>query len=99
MHVLTEKIKVWAKERNLQNADPSKQILKLGEEFGELCEGMAKNRPGQIVDSIGDIYVVLTVLCLQLGIPIDECIKTSYNEIRDRKGKMVDGVYVKESDL
>ncbi|MGM8213547.1 MazG-like family protein [Virgibacillus sp. W0430] len=99
MHVLTEQIKLWATDRNLHQADPNKQILKLGEEFGELCEGMAKGNSEQVKDSIGDVYVVLTILSMQLGLDIEECMELAYNEIKDRRGKMINGVFVKESDL
>ncbi|WP_405100775.1 MazG-like family protein [Oceanobacillus sp. FSL H7-0719] len=96
---LTRKIKNWALERNLHTADPAKQVLKIGEEFGELCEGMAKGRTDQVLDSIGDVYVALTTLSMQLGIDIEHCIEIAYNEIKNRKGKMINGVFVKESDL
>ena len=97
---LTRKIKNWAVERNLHTADPAKQILKVGEEFGELCEAIAKNRKKAAAkDAIGDMFVALTTLSTQLGIDIEECIEMAYEEIKDRKGKMIDGVFVKESDL
>jgi NTP pyrophosphatase (non-canonical NTP hydrolase) len=96
---MTEKIERWAKDRGLDNADPSKQALKLGEEFGELCQGLAKSNMPLVIDSIGDMYVVLTILSMQLGVNIEDCIETAYNEIKDRRGKMVNGTFVKESDL
>ena len=96
---LTEQIEGWAIERNLHTADPSKQTIKLGEEFGELCQGMVKNNLDQVVDSIGDMYVVLTILSMQLGFELTDCVKMAYEEIADRKGKMVNGVFVKEEDL
>lgn len=96
---LTKLIEAWAKERELDKADPTKQTIKLGEEFGELCEGMSKGNIMKILDSIGDIFVVLTILSLQLGINLKDCVEVAYNEIKDRKGKLVNGVFVKESDL
>ena len=30
---------------------------------------------------------------------LEECVELAYNEIKDRKGKMVDGMFVKEGDL
>ena len=98
-HILTKKIEKWAIERNLNTADPAKQTIKLGEEFGELCQGIAKNNIDQVKDSIGDMYVVLTILSMQLGLNIEDCISRAYAEIKDRKGKMVNGVFVKEEDL
>ena len=99
MNELTEKIRKWAIDRNLHTADPNKQMLKLGEEFGELCQGMAKSKPKQIIDSIGDMYVVLTILSMQLNVDIEFCVQVAYDEIKDRKGKIVKGVFVKEADL
>ena len=45
---LTTLIEEWAIERWLDTANPDKQMLKLAEEFGELAQGMAKNKPDQI---------------------------------------------------
>lgn len=99
-HILTERIKKWAMERDLHNADPSKQILKLGEEYGELCEFMTKYKGIENAqDAIGDMYIVMTILCLQLDLDIEECIEMAYEQIRNRKGKLINGAFVKESDL
>lgn len=98
MNLLTDKIKMWAKERNLQTADPTKQMVKLMEEVGELAEGMVKGDDDLIIDSIGDIFVVLTVLSLQLGIDIRVCVNEAYQEIMHRKGEIVNGVFIKEED-
>ena len=96
---LTARIEEWARERGLDTTSPDKQMLKLGEEYGELCQGLAKNRPDQVKDSIGDMYVVLTILSLQLGLDIEDCVMHAYGEIQDRKGTLKNGVWIKESDL
>lgn len=95
---LVELVKEWAYEKNLHTLDPSKQVLKLGEEFGELCEGMSKGDFAMVMDGIGDNLVVLIVLCTQFGIGIEDCLEMAYNEIKDRKGKVINGVFVKEGD-
>lgn len=87
----------WAEERNLiDGSTPQAQCVKLGEEYGELCSGIAKGKQDVIVDSIGDMAVVLIVLALQNGVTFEECVQSAYNEIKDRKGRMVDGIFVKE---
>src|SRR5690606_41010188 len=96
---LTKESEKWAIVINLNTADQAKQTIKLGEEFGELCQRIAKNNIDQVTDSIGDMYVVLTILSMQLGLNIEDCISRAYAEIKDRKGKMVNGVFVKEEDL
>lgn len=99
LNELTDKIRIWAIERGLDAAQPEKQMLKLVEEIGELAEGLAKGNLDEVIDSIGDSYVVLTILAMQLDLNIEDCVKVAYEEIADRKGKMVNGVFVKEADL
>ena len=99
MEYLTKNIEQWAIDRNLHTADPMKQAVKLGEEFGELCKGLAKGKEDETKDAIGDMFVVLTILAMQLGTSVEECAELAYEEIKDRKGEMVNGVFVKESDL
>jgi len=52
----------------------------------------------QVKDSIGDMFVVMTIYCQQRGISIDECIDSAYQTIANRKGETVDGVFIKEAD-
>jgi len=42
--------------------------------------------------------VVLINIAERNQISLTECLKVAYNDIKDRKGKMVDGVFVKEAD-
>lgn len=99
MNLLTDLIEVWAKDKELDKAQPEKQMLKLVEEVGELAQGLAKDNLDQVVDSIGDVYVVLTILSMQLGLDIRECIGEAYEEIKGRQGRMVNGVFVKQEDF
>jgi NTP pyrophosphatase (non-canonical NTP hydrolase) len=92
----TSKIRDWAIQRNLHVGDPARQMLKLVEEVGELASAIAKNNNELIIDSIGDIYVVLTILAMQYQLDIETCIEAAYKEIKDRKGKTVNGVFIKE---
>lgn len=46
-------------------------------------------------DAIGDSIVTLIVLCLQLGYDVEECLTIAYNDIKDRKGVMIDDNFVK----
>lgn len=96
---LTGLIKVWAIDRGLDTADPYKQMLKVVEELGELAEGLAKGNMDMVEDSIGDEFVTLVILSMQLNLNFEECVEKAYVEIADRKGKMINGVFVKESDL
>lgn len=157
MKELIEKVEAWSTERGLNTADPSKQRLKLWEEFGELNAAIARNNRDGVIDAIGDMLVVmiiykqqlgyssnelfypkqyivdflsrlddtslidyigrgvydsrsyiaslgmvvenLTVLAYRLDTNLKECLQSAYDEIKDRRGKMINGVFVKESDL
>ena len=190
---LIKNIEQWAEDRNLiEGSTPQKQFIKLMEEFGELCSGVAKNKPNVIKDSIGDCFVVMVILAKQnhidsvlekisdldssfekisdldssfekisdlnsfqhvfeLGVEeiivetvvslgmlgmlaselmgqnlemptkvdaifgwpylslklisrkynlmLTDCVQAAWDEIKDRKGRMIDGVFVKEGDL
>ena len=66
------------------------------EEIGELAIGLIKKDSDEICDAIGDCVVVLTILAEMNGVPIEHCINGAYDEIKNRKGKMVNGTFVKE---
>ncbi len=92
-----ERIRQWAADRNLiEGSTPIKQMDKLDEEVMELYDGLTRSETDDIKDAIGDIQVVLAVMCAQLNLDIDECREIAWEQIKDRKGKMVDGVFVKE---
>ena len=158
--ILEEKVQQWFIDRNLHEANPIKQFLKLMEESGELFEGIAKDKPELIYDALGDIQVVmigfeqqiknsaqisanqqeleLLLMVSSLGniaqklyshvchnetqTPLiksdlmfldsvistislynettaEKCLDEAYEVIKDRKGKMIGGVFVKEEDL
>jgi len=92
-----ELIREWADERGLyENGDTKTQALKLVEEVGETCRAILKEDFEEVVDGIGDCVVVLTNLAELQGVSIEACIATAYEEIKGRKGKMVNGTYKKD---
>ena len=93
-----ECIREWADERGLYDkGDPKTQYIKLMEETGEIGRAILKNDTDEIIDGIGDAVVVLTNLAELIGVPIEECIQEAYNVISKRKGKMVNGTFVKDN--
>ncbi len=167
-----EDIRQWAYDRNLiEGSDPISQFLKTMSEFGELADGINKNRIEEIKDGIGDVKVTLVIIAAQLGYELErgaasyfcdldataksnylaatqalgivadsllagdmdyeedeiycrkiiagvlyvdailnriansfeltaeQCIEHAWEEIKDRNGRMVDGVFIKEGDV
>ena len=89
-------IRQWASDRNLYDkGDTKTQFCKLMEEAGELGRAILKDDQKEFVDAIGDMVVVLTNLAELGGTSIEDCIDSAYNEIKDRKGGMKNGTFVK----
>lgn len=95
-----DKVKQWAAERNIiVGSDSKTQVLKLMSEVGELADNINKKADReQIKDDIGDCLVVLTIIATQRGVSLKECIDHAYDEIKNRRGVMLDGAFIKESD-
>ena len=90
-------IRMWAEERGIYDkGDAKTQYVKLAEEFGELAKALLKDDQPEVIDAIGDMVVVLTNLAHQRGVNIESCIQSAYDVISKRKGKMVNGTFVKD---
>lgn len=88
----------WAHDRNLIDVQTSHpQVTKLFEEGGEVAAAVARQDRDALKDAIGDVTVVLVILAAQNGLTFEECVAAAYNEIKDRKGRMIDGVFVRET--
>ena len=87
----------WARERNLiEGSDSKTQCLKLISEVGELADSINKQK--NVADDIGDCLVVLIIIATQNNLHINDCLEHAYDTIKDRKGIMLDGVFIKETD-
>ena len=97
MEELSKLIIQWHQDRNLINGSTDKdQVLKLMQELGELSDSVCKGK--DVKDDLGDMMVVMLNIMERQGITMEECLLTAYNDIKDRKGRMVDGIFVKEGD-
>lgn len=94
----------WADKRNLKQADPKIQWMRITEEVGEIRDVLLKptkftEPQAALKDAIGDTLVTVIVLAHQLDLDVTECLSIAYEEIKNRKGKMINGTFVKEEDL
>lgn len=95
--VITKVIQ-WHYDRNLiHGSDDKNQVLKLSQELGELSSNVCKGL--DVSDDIGDMLVVMLNIVERRGLTLLQCLEKSWEEIKDRKGKMIGGIFVKESDL
>lgn len=74
-------------------------------EYNKCSYGEADNDP-EVIElrhnmklEMGDIFVTLLILCDQLNLDPVDCLGRAYEKIKDRKGKTINGVFIKEGDL
>ena len=97
MKQLIEKVKQWAVDKGIIDSGcPDSQMRKTLEEVMELNADIASgNLEGAKVE-LGDVLVTLIIQCELQGWDFEECLQLAYDKIKNRKGKMVDGQFVKE---
>ena len=87
----------WAKQRGLLFPENAKnQFLKTISECGEIADALLKDDQEAIKDGIGDVLVTLTLLANVRGLNLKECYQRAYNEIKNRKGKTINGNFIKD---
>jgi NTP pyrophosphatase (non-canonical NTP hydrolase) len=98
---LIENITQWADDKGIlfpENAP--KQSMKVMEELGETMGAILKQKKtDEVIDGIGDIFVTVIILAKQLNLDPTICLESAWNEIKDRKGKNVNGTFIKEEEL
>lgn len=74
-------------------------VAQLGSNIAEFVSDIASNH--EISDE-SDAFIscieYLNVIALQIGSTINECLEVAYSDIKDRKGIMLGGIFIKESD-
>ena len=96
MTILAKKVKNWGREKGINDANA--QFAKMIEECGELAHELTRGNYNSKLteDAIGDIRVCLIILADILGYDDEDCLELAWREIKDRKGKTVNGNFVKE---
>lgn len=90
-------VEQWAEEKEIfDKATPMAQALKTLEETTELCTAINKNDRPEIIDAMGDIMVTLIIQAHMQDISLEQCLESAYKVISKRKGKMINGQFVKE---
>lgn len=96
---LVKQVEQWSIDKDLHKGNPDRQALKFYEEAGEVGAALSRGQLDALKDGIGDTVVTLIILAQQHDMTLQECLQFAYDEIKDRKGEMRNGTFVKESDL
>lgn len=93
---LFKAVREWGRNKNLK--DPIMQSCKVTEEIGEINHEITRNRfhSDELKDALGDSIVTLIILADILGYDLVDCLEAAYNVIKDRRGKTINGSFVRE---
>lgn len=96
MGTLVSLVWEWFEKKGLK--DPVMQMVKVQEEVGELARQISRNKlhDPETEDALGDILVTIIGMCHHLHYHPAHALALAYNEIKDRKGKVVEGSFVKD---
>ncbi len=75
--------------------DVNRVMARIGHEIGRLFV-ITEDKDAQAMMSIHYTMGKIQFLCGLLDVNFEECVRIAYDEIKDRKGRMVDGVFIKE---
>ncbi|ASN72787.1 hypothetical protein 7F16_10 [uncultured Caudovirales phage] len=96
---LVEQVQQWSIDKDLHNGNSDRQALKFYEEAGEVASALSRGKMDALKDGIGDTVVTLIILAQQHDMTLQECLQYAYDEIKGRKGRTINGTFIKESDL
>jgi similar to arpR len=96
---LVEQVQQWSIDKDLHNGNSDRQALKFYEEAGEVASALSRGQMDALKDGIGDTVVTLIILAQQHDMTLQECLQYAYDEIKGRKGKTINGTFIKEADL
>jgi NTP pyrophosphatase (non-canonical NTP hydrolase) len=88
----------WAEQKGLLKPEfAPKQFMKIVEELGELSSAIIKEDVDKEIDSVGDLLITIIVLAYQRNISLKYALNVAYNEIKDRKGQLIGGSFIKQT--
>ena len=90
------KICEWAEARNITAEGGATSYTQLGKLQEELWEFRDAETEEEAKLEFGDILVVCVQIARLRGFDLDECLVLAYDKIKERKGTMINGHFVKE---
>lgn len=97
MQELIEQVEQWAVSKKIHKEVIGQQWQKVREEIDELeAEIVHDGGTENIEMELGDVFVTLIILAMNLEISPNKALEKAYNKIKVRKGKTVGGTFLKD---
>lgn len=96
---IQEAFECYSLPRKLYIKNREKNLCFILNSLGVLSQEISGEDEFPEYDAIGTIVYNLIHYSYGLSLDFKECVQHAYNQIKDRKGRMIDGVFVKEEDL
>ncbi len=97
MENLIKDVVAWGNDKGIIKKENSyKQFAKVVEEVAEIGAALNHDDKEELIDALGDSVVTLIILAADNGLDLKYCLQTAYDVIKGRKGKTVNGVFIKE---
>ena len=88
----------WADSKDFRNNSTVKiQFAKFGEEIGEYWEAVCIDDKPAIADELGDVALCVVMQVYMHNLDLEKLLAATVKKVTKRKGKMVDGLFVKEN--
>ena len=88
----------WARLKGiLDNGTREGQAWKTIEEAHELLKAVQEENQAEVIDAIGDVFVTIIIQAHMNGLRVEDCLRTAYNVISKRTGRIEGGVFVKDA--
>ena len=94
---------IMAKQIGLNFGDVKFTPVEIGESEKDtvitLCYALSEFTSDQDKETFKGCIAMIVALCIKLKLDLKECVQIAYNDIKDRKGIMQNGVFIKEGDV
>lgn len=107
---LITEVRKWYKDRGIAEfSNPLAQCMKVVEEVGELVYELNRvpqnlythkdlSQNENIQDAVGDIIISLMNFCNISNLHLTTCVNKSYNQIKNRQGRCINGRFIKDTE-
>ena len=100
---LIEAVEEWSEEKGIHEGAWLPQYGKFTEEASEMFDELIAmdyetyaEPTEELKEEMGDVLATLIILAQRVGLDLTECLEIALDKISRRKGKLINGLFVKD---